>query len=151
MLLIKIENIFNLNLVFTICPMKIIPDLICTGRLTCIKVPLSLDLAKNITSVFPLFFCQIKIYNDKYGIFTGVNTFWTVQSNRPVIDALIKHVNMGKKLLFQYLTFLSYIKNYCMINVCWFWQKKKNKLQSIVMEFLGQKQPKRYNVSQKTT
>ena len=45
-------------------------------------------LARTITSVFRLFFRQIQTYNDKCRFFTGVNTFWVVQNNKPVIDAM---------------------------------------------------------------
>ena len=45
-------------------------------------------LARTITSIFRLFFRQIQTYNDKCGFFTGVNTFWVVQSNKPVTDAM---------------------------------------------------------------
>ena len=45
-------------------------------------------LASTITSIFCLFFRQIQIYNDKCRFFTGVNTFWVVQNNKPVTDAM---------------------------------------------------------------
>ena len=45
-------------------------------------------LARTITSVFRLFFRQIQTYNDKCRFFTGVNTFWVVQNNKPVTDAM---------------------------------------------------------------
>ena len=45
-------------------------------------------LARTITSVFHLFFRQIQTYNDKGRFFTDVNTFWVVQNNKPVIDAM---------------------------------------------------------------
>ena len=48
------------------------------------------DLSKAITSVFRLFYKQIENYNDKCRFFTGVNTFWVVQNNKPVIDAMTK-------------------------------------------------------------
>ena len=35
-----------------------------------------------------MFFRQIQTYNDKCRFFTGVNTFWVVQKNKPVIDAM---------------------------------------------------------------
>ena len=41
-----------------------------------------------ITSIFCLLFRQIQTYNDKCTFFTGVNTFWAVQNNKPVIDAM---------------------------------------------------------------
>ena len=45
-------------------------------------------LARTITSIFRLFFRQIQTYNDKCRFFTGVNTFWVVQNNKPVTDAM---------------------------------------------------------------
>ena len=45
-------------------------------------------LTRTITSVFRLFFRQIQTCNDKCRFFTGVNTFWVVQNNKPVIDAM---------------------------------------------------------------
>ena len=45
-------------------------------------------LARNVTSIFRLFFRQIQTYNGKCSFFTGVNTFWVVQNNKPVIDAM---------------------------------------------------------------
>ena len=33
-------------------------------------------------------FRQIQIYNDKCRFFTGVDTFWVVQNNKLVIDAM---------------------------------------------------------------
>ena len=38
--------------------------------------------------MFRLFFRQIQTCNDKCRFFVGVNTFWVVQNNRPVIDAM---------------------------------------------------------------
>ena len=35
-----------------------------------------------------MFFRQIQTYNDKCRFFTGVNTFWVVQNNKSVIDAM---------------------------------------------------------------
>ena len=53
-------------------------------------------LARTITSVFRLFFRQIQTYNDKCRFFTGVNTFWVVQNNKPVIDAVNGHNKQRK-------------------------------------------------------
>ena len=77
------------HLVLTTFLLIIIDYLICTGCLRCIASPISSikPLARTITSVFHLFFRQIQIYNDKCRFFTGVNTFWVVQNNKPVIDA----------------------------------------------------------------
>ena len=44
-------------------------------------------LSQAITSAFRLFYRQIESYNDKCRFFTGVNTFWVVQNNKPVTDA----------------------------------------------------------------
>ena len=35
-----------------------------------------------------MLFRQIQTYNDNCRIFTGVNTFWVVQNNKPVTDAM---------------------------------------------------------------
>ena len=45
-------------------------------------------LARTITTIFGLLFSQIQTYNDKSKLFTGVNTFWVVQNNKPVIDTM---------------------------------------------------------------
>ena len=45
-------------------------------------------LARTITSIFRLFFRQIQTCNDKCRFLTDVNTFWVVQNNKPVIDAM---------------------------------------------------------------
>ena len=45
-------------------------------------------LARTITSIFRGFFRQIHTYNNKCRFFTDVNTFWVVQNNKPVIDAM---------------------------------------------------------------
>ena len=49
-------------------------------------------LSKAITSVFKLFYKQIEAYNKKSRFFTGVNTFWVVQSNKQITD-VIKNLN----------------------------------------------------------
>ena len=49
-------------------------------------------LSKTVTSVFKLFFKQIESYNNKSKFFSGVNTFWVIQNNKPVTDA-IKNLN----------------------------------------------------------
>ena len=41
-----------------------------------------------MTSIFCLLLRQIQTYNDKCRFFAGVNTFWVVQNNKPVIDAM---------------------------------------------------------------
>ena len=53
-------------------------------------------LARNITSAFRLFFRQIQTYNNKCRFFTGANTFWIVQNNKLVIDAM-KGLNKRRK------------------------------------------------------
>ena len=45
-------------------------------------------LAKAITSAFRIFYKQIQSYNRKSRFFTGVNSFWVVQSNKPVFEAI---------------------------------------------------------------
>ena len=45
-------------------------------------------LARTITSIFRLFFREIQTHNDKFRFFTGISTFWVVQNNKPVIDAM---------------------------------------------------------------
>ena len=45
-------------------------------------------LVSAITSIFHLFFRQMQTYNDKPRLFTRVNTFWVVQNNKSVIDAM---------------------------------------------------------------
>ena len=45
-------------------------------------------LARTITSIFCLLFRQIQTCNDKCRFFTGVSTFWVVQNNKPVNDAM---------------------------------------------------------------
>ena len=47
-------------------------------------------LSKAITSAFRLFYRQIENFNDKQRFYTGVNTFWVIQNNRPVVDAMNK-------------------------------------------------------------
>ena len=53
-------------------------------------------LVRTITSIFRLFFRQIQTYNDKCRFFTGVNTFWVVQNNKPVIEAM-NRINKRRK------------------------------------------------------
>ena len=47
-------------------------------------------LSKAITSAFRLFYKQIENYENKCRFFTGVNTFWVIQNNSPIIDAMKK-------------------------------------------------------------
>ena len=44
--------------------------------------------SETITSVCPLCFGQTQTYNGKCKFFTDVNTFWIVQNNKSVIDAM---------------------------------------------------------------
>ena len=53
-------------------------------------------LSQAVTSAFRLFYKQIETYNTKSRFFTGVNTFWVVQNNKPVLDT-IKSLNKRKK------------------------------------------------------
>ena len=80
--------------------LKIIDCLICTGlpkmNKNSIKTRFILaspkssikPLARTITSNFNLFFRPIETYNDKPRFFRGAITFWLVQNNKPVIDAM---------------------------------------------------------------
>ena len=45
-------------------------------------------LASTITSIFRLLSRQIQTYNHKCRFFTNVNTFWVVQNNKQVTDAM---------------------------------------------------------------
>ena len=47
-------------------------------------------LSQAIPSAFRLFYRQIESYNDKCRFFSGVNTFWVVQNNKPITDAINK-------------------------------------------------------------
>ena len=50
----------------------------------------------SVTSIFRLFFREIQTCNDKCWFSTGVNTFWIVWNNKPVIDAM-NGINKGRK------------------------------------------------------
>ena len=52
-------------------------------------------LSKHITSIFKLFYQQIESYNKKCRFFSGINTFWVIQNNAPVIKS-IKRINKRK-------------------------------------------------------
>ena len=73
-------------------------------------------LARTITSIFRVLFRQIQTYNNKCRFFTGVKTFWVVQNNKAVTDAMNGLINEGKQLLCQPLTFLLCILNCHIIN-----------------------------------
>ena len=64
-------------------------------------------LARTIKSIFRLLFRQIQACNDKCRFFTGSNTFWVVQNNKPVIDA-VNGLNKQRKatsvLIFDFST-----------------------------------------------
>ena len=48
------------------------------------------SLSRAITSAFTIFYRQIKFYNDQCRFFSGVDTFWAVQNNKPITDAINK-------------------------------------------------------------
>ena len=48
------------------------------------------ELSKNITSAFKLFNMAIKSYYDKSRCYSGINSFWVIQNNEPIIDAINK-------------------------------------------------------------
>ena len=58
-------------------------------------------LAKSLTSLFRVFFKQIETYNAKCRFFSGVNTFWVVQNNKTVTDAIKNWMQEVKEHLFQ--------------------------------------------------
>ena len=64
-------------------------------------------LARTITSIFCLLFRQIQIYNDKCRFFAGVKTFWVVQNNKPVIDAMNRLNKQRKATSFPNFDFSS--------------------------------------------
>ena len=45
-------------------------------------------LLKTLITIFRLFFRKIQTYNDKCRLFRDMNTFWVVQNNKPVTDAM---------------------------------------------------------------
>ena len=49
-------------------------------------------LTKAVTSAFKLFYGQIEAYNNKSRYFSGVNTFWVIQSSKQITKA-IKQLN----------------------------------------------------------
>ena len=59
-------------------------------------------LAKAITSAFRIFYKQIQSYHYKSRFFTGVNSFWVVQSNKPVFEAInrLNKRNKAKSITF---------------------------------------------------
>ena len=73
-------------------------------------------LVRTITSIFRLFFRQMQTYNNKCRFLTGVNTFWVVQNNKPVIDATNGFNRQRKTTSVQPLTLLC-ILNCHIINI----------------------------------
>ena len=53
-------------------------------------------LSKAITKIFKMFFNKIEAYNAKSRFFSGVNTFWVVQSNKQVTKSLRSLNKYGK-------------------------------------------------------
>ena len=47
-------------------------------------------LSKNITSAFKLLYKSVEKYHSKSKSYSGVNSFWIIQNNKPVIDTLNK-------------------------------------------------------------
>ena len=53
-------------------------------------------LSKAVTSVFRLFYNQIRNYNMKCCFYNSVKTFWVVDNNQDVLDSLSKLNKRGK-------------------------------------------------------
>ena len=53
-------------------------------------------LSKSLTSAFKLIFKQVESYNKHTNIFSGVNSFWTILNNQPVINSINSLNNRGK-------------------------------------------------------
>ena len=47
-------------------------------------------LSKNISNIFKIFYKLVESYHHKSKFFSGLNTFWVIQNNKPVLDALNK-------------------------------------------------------------
>ena len=47
-------------------------------------------LAKDITSIFKLFYEKVERYHTKRKVWSGVMTFWTIQNSYPVISSINK-------------------------------------------------------------
>ena len=54
------------------------------------------NISKNVSSVFKLFFRQLQSYWDKTFKYTGVKSFWVVENNKPVADAINRIIKTGK-------------------------------------------------------
>ena len=55
----------------------------------CVVKPLS----KNITAAFKLLYKSVEKYHSKCKFYSGINSFWVIQNNKPVIDTLNKLSN----------------------------------------------------------
>ena len=53
-------------------------------------------LAQSLTSILKLFFHQIKRYNQVCRHFNGINSFWVVENNIPVLDCMKKLSSRGR-------------------------------------------------------
>ena len=73
--------------------------------------------ARATTSIFRLFFRQIQTFNDKHRFFTGVNAFWVVQNNNPVINAMNGLNKRTKAFSVSAFDFLRWILNFHIINI----------------------------------
>ena len=47
-------------------------------------------LSQELHQFFDFFIDKIESYNDKCTFFSGLNTFWVVQNNKPITDAINK-------------------------------------------------------------
>ena len=47
-------------------------------------------LAKDITSIFKLFYEKVERYHTKRKVWSGAKTFWTIQNSYPVISSISK-------------------------------------------------------------
>ena len=50
-------------------------------------------LSKNITAAFKLLYKSVEKYHSKSKTYSGINSFWVIQNNKPVIDTLNKLSN----------------------------------------------------------
>ena len=73
-------------------------------------------LSRTITSIFCSFFKQIQTHDDKCKYLTGVNTFWIIQNNKPVIDAMNRLYKRRKATFVSAFDFLRCIINRHIIN-----------------------------------
>ena len=51
---------------------------------------IDVQLSKYITSIFKLFYQLISAYHEKSRFFSGINSFWVIQNNEPVINSIKK-------------------------------------------------------------